>query len=534
MKLYKPDGSGDPSWAPTIEACPDTLAPGGDYRLDGMRLNGLSQACAYGDDAAMATNYPLVRLRAPFPSDTLIYCRTHDHSTMAVATGRSVVSTRFTVPDTVRPGVWNLEVVANGVASVPRPVTIAVRAAAEQAADPAASPRAIFAQGEIFERSLSEVHLLLDFISGRADKSLADLTDVSICDAEGKPTVIASPCIVEEICKISYPPKGGIEAQAAQAAFIMMVTDKLNHLAYPARGLTIAFTAMFSGVATIFDTTTYMSRARDLFRAWFPDRRGHEAGHADATPGARQAPAMSFTAKTAYPQYEVRAAHFRSWYDGLPFSAGFLLFLVIFLNWDVSVTTSGLKQLADDQQSYQTFMAGSKQFLPNRANCLTVGTSAPVDRQISCSQATEKFAAATNSLKDFDASLRRRPYTPIGLCVYLFAPAANASSGAALETFARSLADSASTIIIPALFGWPRNAGRTGSLNHHENPRQRARAEGLCRGAPHRSSWASPRASRWDCSSRPPTRAAGSSCRPACRSWPASARKPSSAFWTGC
>ena len=53
----------------------------------------MTQAVAYGDDATMATNYPLVRL---ISEDARVhYCRTFDHSTMAVATGHRRVRTRL-------------------------------------------------------------------------------------------------------------------------------------------------------------------------------------------------------------------------------------------------------------------------------------------------------------------------------------------------------------------------------------------------------------------------------------------------------
>jgi hypothetical protein len=45
------------------------------YRLRGRQLNGLSQANAYGDDAQMATNYLLVRLKR-IGSDNVYFCRT--------------------------------------------------------------------------------------------------------------------------------------------------------------------------------------------------------------------------------------------------------------------------------------------------------------------------------------------------------------------------------------------------------------------------------------------------------------------------
>ena len=60
-----------------------TLQRGSTVLLTGNKFNGASQACAYGDDAQCATNYPIVR----FTSTTdghVFYAKTHDHNTMAV------------------------------------------------------------------------------------------------------------------------------------------------------------------------------------------------------------------------------------------------------------------------------------------------------------------------------------------------------------------------------------------------------------------------------------------------------------------
>jgi hypothetical protein len=93
----------------------DELRPAHTYVLRGERLNGMTQAVAYGDDATMATNYPIVRLVS---EDARVhYCRTHGHSTMAVATGRRRVHTSFTVPAGLPHGRYDLRVVANGIAS---------------------------------------------------------------------------------------------------------------------------------------------------------------------------------------------------------------------------------------------------------------------------------------------------------------------------------------------------------------------------------------------------------------------------------
>jgi hypothetical protein len=122
--FYQPAGAPNPNWAPSISQVPNALTQGGSYALKGTQLNGLSQACAYGDDAALATNFPMVYLRSP-SSGQLTYCRTWGHSTMAVATGTRPVSTHFTVPENVTPGNYRLAVVANGIASKETSVSVA-------------------------------------------------------------------------------------------------------------------------------------------------------------------------------------------------------------------------------------------------------------------------------------------------------------------------------------------------------------------------------------------------------------------------
>jgi hypothetical protein len=116
VEIYTPSGSANPAWAPTITAAPNTVQPGQSYTITGTQFNGLSQAVGYGDDAQAATNYPLVRIKNT-ASGNVVYCRTHDHSSMGVATGSTTVSTHFDVPATIGTGASTLEVVANGIAS---------------------------------------------------------------------------------------------------------------------------------------------------------------------------------------------------------------------------------------------------------------------------------------------------------------------------------------------------------------------------------------------------------------------------------
>ena len=52
------------------------------------------------------------------------YATTHDFSTMGVATGSAIVSTSFDVPTNPETGDSTLEVVANGIPSLPIPITV--------------------------------------------------------------------------------------------------------------------------------------------------------------------------------------------------------------------------------------------------------------------------------------------------------------------------------------------------------------------------------------------------------------------------
>ena len=115
IEVYTPSGNPQTSWKPTITAYPSQVEAGLSYSLSGRQLNGLSQAVSYGDDAQMATNYPLVRLL--YPGGQVVYARTFDHSSMGVATGAALESTNFFVPWNAPKGKADLCVVVNGISS---------------------------------------------------------------------------------------------------------------------------------------------------------------------------------------------------------------------------------------------------------------------------------------------------------------------------------------------------------------------------------------------------------------------------------
>ncbi len=121
--LYTPSGSPKASWAPTIKTAPTVLPADRPIRSRARSSTACRQAMAFGDEFENATNYPLVRITNN-STKHVFYARTHDHSTMGVATGTKVVSTNFDVPRGSDTGASTLVVVANGIASKPVNVTV--------------------------------------------------------------------------------------------------------------------------------------------------------------------------------------------------------------------------------------------------------------------------------------------------------------------------------------------------------------------------------------------------------------------------
>lgn len=98
----------------------------------------------------------------------------------------------------------------------------------------------------LFQQELNEIYLLLDFISGRPDKDLNALND-KIKDPDGlKDSNLTAGEVIQRISILRYPPEGTIEQKSKDAAFLLQVKDALNSIAYPARGLTIAYTTLFT------------------------------------------------------------------------------------------------------------------------------------------------------------------------------------------------------------------------------------------------------------------------------------------------
>jgi hypothetical protein len=122
VEIYTPtiterDEEDERNIAPVIFSAPQVIKRGDSYEVSGIRFNGVTQGAAFGDDEQMATNFPLVRITNLITSH-VFYGRTHDHSSMAVASNAEVF-THVEVSSEQEPGPSILQVVANGIASAP-------------------------------------------------------------------------------------------------------------------------------------------------------------------------------------------------------------------------------------------------------------------------------------------------------------------------------------------------------------------------------------------------------------------------------
>jgi hypothetical protein len=114
LYVYTPDGTPLASGKPTINNI--TLNSDGSFHLTGTLLNGISEGAAFGDNAQMNGNYPLVRVTDG--SNNRTYLRTYNWSSTGVQTGGTLASTEFSARF-IGPGFYSLEAVANGIASDP-------------------------------------------------------------------------------------------------------------------------------------------------------------------------------------------------------------------------------------------------------------------------------------------------------------------------------------------------------------------------------------------------------------------------------
>jgi hypothetical protein len=118
LYVYKPAVSPLAAGKPAINSV--SWNADGSLHLSGTLFNGISEGAAYGDDAQMDSNYPLVRFTDG--SGYVSYGTTYNWSSTSVQTGSKIVTTECTLPANVLTNgsvAYLMQVVANGNASAP-------------------------------------------------------------------------------------------------------------------------------------------------------------------------------------------------------------------------------------------------------------------------------------------------------------------------------------------------------------------------------------------------------------------------------
>jgi hypothetical protein len=123
VEVYTPVGHAKKAWAPVISTVSTTLTRGGtNFMVSAKRLHGVSNGAAYGDDAEMVSDYPIVRITNA-ASGNVCFARMHDWTKNTAL---------FDVPAATPPawerpcdtGAGTLQVIVNGIASVGVAVTV--------------------------------------------------------------------------------------------------------------------------------------------------------------------------------------------------------------------------------------------------------------------------------------------------------------------------------------------------------------------------------------------------------------------------
>lgn len=174
----------------------------------------------------------------------------------------------------------------------------------------------------VLDRELSEVHLLLDNVSANPTTTLAE----RLASTQGLDDDLPDDWI-EQICRISWPPEGSDEDKAEDAALLIKAKDRLNRLAFPASGSTIAFTLL-------------VTQQESGSQSWL----GRSAEEDEA-----RSPTRNSLAQTAYPDLMPKAVRFRKAMRGISIALVVALFVTCILSWYVAYGNAALAEFAAAQ-----------------------------------------------------------------------------------------------------------------------------------------------------------------------------------------
>jgi hypothetical protein len=295
---------------------------------------------------------------------------------------------------------------------------------AQAASDPQALMDAL-----TFDSDVNEVFLLIDHISGRSEKSLKeiDTTGIELPAAQegggpipagvppgdGAIAVLTPPAqdaktstsdkpsladVLHRLCQIGYPPHPDATTKAHKAAFVIMLKDRLNGLADPARGITIAYTAMFV-------------TATDGCRVGVWPRRRADDGRRSA---------RGNLARQAYPGLEPHARCFAKLYRLFPFLMLFVLVLTASAYWDVGFGRTVVQRIEQIDKLRVDLLRPATRGAPgtvrlDEKSC-TAPAGPPADQVQACAQLlylTERLTDARKDLFNFAVTARASENTNV-------------------------------------------------------------------------------------------------------------------------
>lgn len=231
----------------------------------------------------------------------------------------------------------------------------------------------------LFKRNLDEVFLLLDFISGRPDKELSKLV---VPDLAGGVDLTARQ-VVAKLAGIRYPyPSAEPPSKKSDdAAFLLLAKDRLANLAYPARGSTIAYTALFSRTETEGGISSFWSR----FMRWTTPHRSRPEPD-----GSRKS-----LAESAFPGLAQQVRCFNRAYILLICLTLLWLVWSAFAYWDVAMGRSILQRIDQIHTDRSLlYLAAADLAIPN-----TCATPSP-QQAVGCNRLTDLGNAEMQAQKD--------------------------------------------------------------------------------------------------------------------------------------
>ncbi len=123
MELFTDTTAPNSSWLPVVSSVSSsTISPNTSYSVTGAQLSGLTQGTNWGDESMNATNYPLVRI-VNDATKAVTYAMVTNVSSTSIAPN-APATLDFTLSASTQNGPSQLYVVASGVASAPKPLTV--------------------------------------------------------------------------------------------------------------------------------------------------------------------------------------------------------------------------------------------------------------------------------------------------------------------------------------------------------------------------------------------------------------------------